>query len=319
MLEPGTVLLFLLAVATVIYSTWRSSPKEGLPPAIENSVSEVKPIHALLFVIAGSAVLLLIFYFLTTIEVVLTIMFSLAAVSALVFVLQPFAESWLPRNWPADTRVPYLGPVPTATVVLFPIAVIITAAYLFSRSQMSWNWILNDLVGFALCVQFVALLRVNSLLVATVLLIAVFFYDIFWVFFSRPIFGDNVMVHAAQIELPIKLLCPVPGSFTMLGLGDIVLPSLLIAFNMRMDQDRRRAWYSGYWFASLVGYTVGLVACYLALAITAHAQPATIYLNPGILIPTLILAWKRGELSELWKGKKPQLYNSDEVEALVGD
>jgi minor histocompatibility antigen H13 len=56
------------------------------------------------------------------------------------------------------------------------------------------------------------------------LLWGLFFYDIFWVY------GTDVMVTVAKsLDAPIKLLFPIdftttPPKFSMLGLGDIVIP-----------------------------------------------------------------------------------------------
>lgn len=62
-----------------------------------------------------------------------------------------------------------------------------------------------------------------------------FFYDIFFVF------GTDVMLTVAKsIDAPIKLLFPRnwsadPPEFSLLGLGDIVLPGVFIAMCLRFD------------------------------------------------------------------------------------
>ncbi len=119
---------------------------------------------------------------------------------------------------------------------------------------------LNNLLGICLCITFISLVRLPSLKVTTYLLSALFFYDIFWVFYSDGLFGKNVMVEAAtkkaenpavlalnalhipssglaqNLDLPVKLIFP--GNVLdwdplkpalMLGLGDIALPGMLIA------------------------------------------------------------------------------------------
>lgn len=70
--------------------------------------------------------------------------------------------------------------------------------------------------------QGIAMLNLGSTQVGMILLWGLFFYDIFWVFFTP------VMVTVAKnIDGPIKLLFPTASSwkhFNMLGLGDIVIP-----------------------------------------------------------------------------------------------
>lgn len=67
-----------------------------------------------------------------------------------------------------------------------------------------------------------------------------FLYDIFWVF------GTDVMVTVAKnIDAPIKLLFPldmtvIPTKFSMLGLGDIVIPGVFVALALKYDIDRNK-------------------------------------------------------------------------------
>jgi len=68
-----------------------------------------------------------------------------------------------------------------------------------------------------------------------ILLSLLFFYDIFFVF------GTDVMLTVAKsIDAPIKLLFPknwnaVPPEFSLLGLGDIVIPGLFVSLCLRYD------------------------------------------------------------------------------------
>lgn len=76
--------------------------------------------------------------------------------------------------------------------------------------------------------------------VGYILMWGLFFYDIFWVF------GTDVMVTVAKnIDAPIKLLFPidmaaVPPTFSMLGLGDIVIPGVFVAMALKYDIDRNK-------------------------------------------------------------------------------
>lgn len=67
------------------------------------------------------------------------------------------------------------------------------------------------------------------------MLTALFFYDIFFVF------GTDVMLTVAKsIDAPIKILFPTdwssdPAKFSLLGLGDIVIPGIFMAMCLRYD------------------------------------------------------------------------------------
>jgi minor histocompatibility antigen H13 len=173
---------------------------------------------------------------------------------------------------------------------------------------------------------------------------------------------------AKSLDVPIKLMFPRPGpadepgappSHAMLGLGDVVLPGIMIGLALRFDlylfylrrQRRRPAATSGeydsiekptyhslagrwsdhfwshsfmgrplwanatprqaenelpftfpkiYFTAALVGYVLGLLATLGVMMVWNHAQPALLYLVPGVLGSLWLTALVRGELSLMW-------------------
>ena len=197
-----------------------------------------------------------------------------------------------------------LGPIPQLALVIAPFAAIIVFMWLVSKS-----WVLNNILAICLVVFFLTTIRLSSLMVASALLLLAFVYDIFWVFCSSYFFGDNVMVSVATgLDIPIKILVPLflPGGgedeFTLIGLGDIVLPGLLICFALRFDDYKGLEWNTGYFAWTMVGYIVGLTVCEVVVGVFHIAQPAMIYLVPGTLLPILFLALSRGEVAEIWNG-----------------
>jgi minor histocompatibility antigen H13 len=55
-----------------------------------------------------------------------------------------------------------------------------------------------------------------------------------------------------------------------------------------------------YFYASVVGYVVGMIATLVVLNAFNHAQPALLYLVPGVLIAVWGTALCRGELKLMW-------------------
>jgi minor histocompatibility antigen H13 len=172
---------------------------------------------------------------------------------------------------------------------------------------------------------------------------------------------------AKSLDVPIKLMFPRPApaddpsaasSHAMLGLGDVVLPGIMIGLALRFDlylfylrrQKRTPAaqegepdnvemaqyhslagrWSDHFWThsltgrplwtvsgaetkpeapftfpktyfrASLVGYVLGLLATVGVMMVWNHAQPALLYLVPGVLGSLWLTALARGELSLMW-------------------
>lgn len=160
-------------------------------------------------------------------------------------------------------------------------------------------------------------LRLPSLRICTILLSALF-YDIFFVFIT-PLFmegGKSVMVevatgHSSDEQLPMVLRVPHLSSqpsricyvhtYSLLGFGDILVPGLLVSYAHSFDLVSGIR-YKLYWLLTTAAYILGLIATFISLFLMNSAQPALLYLVPFTLIPTILVAWLRGDLPAMWEG-----------------
>lgn len=75
---------------------------------------------------------------------------------------------------------------------------------LMNRILITVLWVLrgdilsNNVIGIFIIICSLSLIRIQSLKVVVVAFVLLFFYDIFWVFFSEAIFKQNVMVSVAN-------------------------------------------------------------------------------------------------------------------------
>lgn len=111
-----------------------------------------------------------------------------------------------------------------------------------------------------------------------ILLWGLFFYDIFWVY------GTDVMVTVAKsFDAPIKLMFPYnwnadPPQFSMLGLGDIVIPGIFVALCLKYDIYRFIKTGSknigdiklGYFNWCFGGYIFGIITTFAVMIIWNH-------------------------------------------------
>ncbi|GAA5893947.1 aspartic endopeptidase [Sporobolomyces salmoneus] len=198
----------------------------------------------------------------------------------------------------------------------------IGALALTFAQQYTQHWLLSNILALSFAYSAISLFYLDSFTTASILLAGLFFYDIWWVFGSKAVFGDgaDVMVSVAKnFDAPIKIVFPKDLSaakdFTLLGLGDIVLPGAFLALSLRFDyhQAIKRALSSSkrpprptdsfskpYFTASFIAYIGGLATTILVMHTFKAAQPALLYLSPACIGSVTLLALVRGESKELW-------------------
>lgn len=175
------------------------------------------------------------------------------------------------------------------------------------------NWTFNNILGIAFSVFGIENIMLGQYKVGFILLGLLFFYDIFWVF------GTPVMVTVAKnLDGPIKLMFPKDlestdkSNFNMIGLGDIVIPGIYVALMLRFDIINYYRRYKTkqvpfsvsnckYFLATMVGYISGIVLTLFIMIAFKAAQPALLYLVPGVFISSLFVAVVNGQLKELWE------------------
>lgn len=122
----------------------------------------------------------------------------------------------------------------------------------------------SNLLAFFVTLAMFKIIRIPNYKISLILLGLAFFYDIFWVFYSSKFFGNSVMAVVAQkVDLPIKFSCPKLQAYplpycALIGVGDLVLPGLFIAFCARIGKSLKTTIY---YKVSLIGYGMGLTVC----------------------------------------------------------
>ncbi|KAL6245244.1 hypothetical protein RBB50_008019 [Rhinocladiella similis] len=250
-------------------------------------------------------------------------------------------------------------------------------------------WFMTNFLGFSFCYGSLQFMTPTTAWTGTLVLGALFFYDIYFVFFT-----PMMVTVATKLDVPIKLLFPRPDDCTfpvgaaegsvameeylqclaekrtmaMLGLGDIVVPGMMLAFALRFDLflfylrqgqkgekgreetekpvyasakghwgerfwTRSKLWSDDikaksfpkpYFSATIVGYVLGMITTLIIMQVAEHAQPALLYLVPGVLLSLWGTALVKGDLKALWhyteasedeeKDKKEDKNNQKQIE-----
>ena len=194
--------------------------------------------------------------------------------------------------------------------------------------------LLQDFIGFNMCILFLLIIRLPNFKTATLLLTLAFIYDVFFTFVSPYIFGSSVMVKVASSEtsesvkndenycekyptsddcksdqLPMMFIVPPIDSYysgdSILGLGDVVIPGLLLAWAARVDTRRYGSLYfaslnGGFFVMTLAAYGCGLILADVAVSYFQSGQPALLYIVPLTVGSVAARAYKAGILAKLW-------------------
>ncbi|KAI3874256.1 hypothetical protein MKX03_014288 [Papaver bracteatum] len=293
----NVVLTACLAVYVGCYRSVKSTPPT------ETMSNE----HAMRFPLVGSAMLLslfLLFKFLSKdlVNAVLTCYFIVLGIIALSATLVPAISRFLPKLWNDEVIVwhlPYFRSVEVEFTRSQLVAAIPGTFFCVWYAKQK-HWLANNVLGLAFCIQGIEMLSLGSFKTGGILLVGLFFYDIFWVFFTP------VMVSVAKsFDAPIKLLFPTADAarpYSMLGLGDIVIPGIFVALALRFDVSRGKE--IRYFNSAFFGYALGIVLTIVVMNWFQAAQPALLYIVPAVI----------GSLAVhcLWNGEVKQLLAFDE-------
>jgi minor histocompatibility antigen H13 len=315
MIEWGILVAYVGILVMALVPIWIGSHQSLEQKAVET----MKAKDAYMFPIVGSCVLFglyLLFKLFSKeyINMLLTAYFLFFGVMAVAATLRPFIAPLFSKSLQNEKPKTF-----SLFSVAFEWTVIDIFALVLGVGIGAWyvltkHWIANNILGLAFSIQGIALLSLGSFQIGCILLCGLFVYDIFWVF------GTDVMVTVAKsFDAPVKLLWPKDLfaeqlHFSMLGLGDIVIPGIFIALMLRFDALRARKqkvkknFSKPYFMFTYVGYILGMATTIGVMHVFQAAQPALLYLVPYCIGSSLFAALLLGEVKELifFSEEKPE-------------
>merc|ERR1712212_1210938 len=331
--DMSLVVILLMAVGTVLVgSLWsgyvkqalrvrkeqkRGEPREEGPVQPQDTHGQeeelsvhVSPLLVIFFVFCMCTMLVLLYFFFNQLVYVIMFMFCTASTMAMYMCLEPLVMmTYKVPCFPVIT-LPRINlylcilQLELRQLVLLLSSIATTVSWFVFRKE-DWSWILQDILGIMFSINMLKVLRLPSLRICTILLSALFFMS-----------GKSVMVevatgHSSDEQLPMVLRVPhlstTPSrvcymqTYSLLGFGDILVPGLLLSYAHSYDLLAGIK-YKLYWIITSVAYILGLVATFISLFLMNSAQPALLYLVPFTLIPTILVAWLRGDLPAMWEG-----------------
>ncbi|OPB41626.1 intermembrane peptidase [Trichoderma guizhouense] len=270
----------------------------------------------------------------------------------------------LTRHWLLEMFVHGMGKETAHVKFAHMMALLMAVVTAIVYFATSWPF-LSNMLGYGMCYGSFLILSPTDFLTGSLVLWGLFFYDIFMVFYT-----PYMVTVATTLDVPIKLTYEAASRKSILGLGDIVIPGMVIGWALRLDLwihyyrkikyestdlkiiekdsssgesitrsetkhrevktpyvDAKGNWGERIWtrqafglfssqtlpaevaasrfpktyfYASMVGYFLGMLVTLAMLLIFKHGQPALLYLVPGVLGSLLLTSLVRGEFKELW-------------------
>ncbi|KAF9202169.1 hypothetical protein BGZ49_007641 [Haplosporangium sp. Z 27] len=189
------------------------------------------------------------------------------------------------------------------------ISVLLSAYYVVTK-----DWIASNIFAVSFALSAIQLLALESFRTGFILLIGLFVYDLSWSYAS-----EVVLSVTENLDVPIKVIFPrllsaLPAGqaydFSVLSLGDIVVPGVFVAFCLRFDQHRAgiknpelgrsKQFRKPYFTACLAAYILGLSASFYVMHISKTTQPTLMYLAPACILSVLMTASIRGEMKQVF-------------------
>nr|NP_001027969.1 presenilin-like protein 3 [Ciona intestinalis]BAD38618.1 presenilin-like protein 3 [Ciona intestinalis] len=307
--------LISMAVVPIIIGAYRSVAYLEKQKLTGEKPDTITKDDAMKFPLVASCMLFGIYVFFKLfsqdhINILVSFYFFILGIFAMAHIIGPYVEKLIPASFP---NLPYHlhlteGSEENKSVLLdldFDRKYVVSIALFGLVSgwyAVKKHWLANNLIGLCFAMNGVELLQLSSIGTGCILLIGLFFYDVFWVF------GTNVMVQVAKkFDAPIKLVFPqdflVEGVFgknmAMLGLGDIVIPGIFIALLLRFDKSLKRD-KNLYFNSGMIAYFTGLLTTIIVMTVFNHAQPALLYLVPACISVPLGVAFYKGDLEAMF-------------------
>uniref|UniRef100_A0A803LQG2 PA domain-containing protein n=1 Tax=Chenopodium quinoa TaxID=63459 RepID=A0A803LQG2_CHEQI len=285
--DIAEVFLWLMAVGTILcasyWSAWTAreaaaeheklleDASDELSNMGSGGIVNISTTSALLFVVVASCFLVILYKLMSSwlIEL-LVVLFCIGGAEGLQTCLVALLSRWFKLFAHSYVKVPFLGAVSYLTLAVSPFC--ITCAVLWGvYRDLQFAWIGQDILGISLIMTVIQIVRIPNLKVGTILLSCAFLYDLFWVFLSKKLFHESVMIVVARGDksgedgIPMLLKVPrISDPWGMIGW--------------------RRSLRAGYFLWTMIAYGLGLLVTYVALNLMdGHGQPALLYIVPFTL------------------------------------
>ncbi|QPG96220.1 hypothetical protein C2857_003579 [Epichloe festucae Fl1] len=133
------------------------------------------------------------------------------------------------RRWQVDLFARGMGEVKTHLRFSHVMALLLSVGTALVYFSTTWSF-LSNMLGYGMCYGSFLIFSPTDFMTGSLVLWGLFFYDIFMVFYT-----PYMITVATALDVPIKLTFEAASRKSILGLGDIVIPGMIIGWTLRLD------------------------------------------------------------------------------------
>ena len=267
----------------------------------DNEKYELSIYFAVLYSLAYSISILLIYYFGDIAIIVFIVIFGILSLVSIFVILLELME-FLPKflKCKLGFSCSGLNNISIGSVIMAAGSIAIVLCWAFFR-----NFVLDDICAYSIVILAVKVIRVNSIKMATVWITLIMLFELMWGFlFVYPLENSYQTFFSSEFCLPLRIIIPTFKDFlhlkcSWLPISSVIFPGLTLQYLHKYDKSKNIHIYfrTGVFF-SVIGAAIWIIV----LVFSKESIPWSFFSFPLIIVSILVLSYLRNEHTELWEG-----------------
>lgn len=258
-------------------------------------------IFAFIYFIAGSIVLLLVYFFWDVSIIIFIIIFGILTWIALLVAFFELGK-FLPIFFQFKLKIPFpcFKKMTLGVLLISFISLAITIVWGIFR-----NYILNDICAFGIIICLLKLFQIKSLEKSCFITIFAMLFELLWGFiFNYGLRNSYNIFFMSEFCLPLRAAIPTFHNFlyekcTWILISSLFFPGLALSYLHKFDKSKN---IHIYFRVGNAAYAIGGAIWCIITSLVDQTIPLYFFGYPLIIIFCIIVSYLRNEHTELWNG-----------------
>lgn len=318
--DIGLGFVSLAAVSLAVFGACKDRPTGAVASSFVRETTVVNLSKAVVWVVGLSVVMMLVAYFGVYMDLTLAVFYGLVGLVTLQLVLEDLLFWALPNklNGLVYKRIK------VRDVIAFLVSLVVSLLYAWKR-----HWVFNNIIAACTGISLISMIEIRTFRFGLFFFTVLFIIDVFWLYnwIPKSDTKDLYKYQGQDVNAPFKLLVPrlqssPYTSCARMGLGDIIVPGMMMRFLRLFDNRRVRPQlarassnpiigtsltpvpssraHQHYFLASFLCFGAILTIWTFGHYFWTKSYPPQLYMCPSMLMVIIGLAIYKKELDELW-------------------